>query len=218
MYYVIYFVLVAVGAYFFGGLNGAILTSRLVYGEDIRRHGSGNAGMTNFLRTYGRQAAFLMILIDVTKTALPVIAGGMVFESLFSFATVDERMIIGRTFAAFFAMLGHAYPCLHGFKGGKGVLAGGTAALFLDGYVFLIVIGVFVLVTLATRYVSLGSMLAGLGLPITFIIFGMNLWATLIAALCGVFIVFRHRDNILRLLSGQERRLSFGKKREGDRS
>ena len=218
MDYILYFVLLAVGAYFFGGLNGAILTSRLVYKEDIRQHGSGNAGMTNFLRTYGRQAAFLMILIDVTKTALPVIAGGMVFEAFLSYGTVDERMIIGRTFGAFFTMLGHAYPCLYGFKGGKGVLAGGTAALFLDGYVFLVAIGVFLLVTLLTRYVSLGSMLAGLALPIAFIIFGMDLWATLIATLCGVFIVFRHRDNILRLLTKQERKLNFGKKREVDRS
>ena len=212
---VFYFVILAVGAYFFGGLNGAIITSRLVYREDIRQHGSGNAGLTNFVRTYGRQAVFLMLLIDISKTALPVIAGGMVFEAFLTFGTMEDRIIIGRTFGGLFTMLGHAYPCLYGFKGGKGVLAGGTMALFLDGYVFLIVMGLFLLVVALTRYVSLGSILAGIALPISYIILGMNLWATLLATLCGAFLVARHRDNIIRLITGQERRLRFGKKREG---
>ncbi|MCL2589138.1 MAG: glycerol-3-phosphate 1-O-acyltransferase PlsY [Oscillospiraceae bacterium] len=211
---ILVFVLIALGAYFSGGLNGAIITSRLVYGDDIRQHGSGNAGLTNFQRTYGGQAIFLLVLIDVVKTAAPVILGGMVLESMLDFGTVADRVIIGRTFAGLFAMIGHSYPCLYGFRGGKGILSGGTMVLFLNGYAFLILLAVFLLAVILTRYVSLGSVLAGLALPISFIVLGMNFWATLLALLCGAFVIYRHRENIGRLLTGQERKLSFGKKRE----
>jgi len=213
---VLYFIAIAVGAWFLGGLNGAIITSRLVYRQDIRSYGSGNAGLTNFFRTYGSRAIFLLILIDVLKTAIPVIAGGMILETFFTFGTLSERMMIGRTWGGLFAMVGHAYPWLYQFKGGKAVLSGGTAALFLDYRVALVVFGVFLLVVILTRYVSLGSILAGLAFPVSFLIFGFGLWATLIAVLCGALIVYRHLENIGRLLIGQERRISF-KRRPRDR-
>jgi len=215
---VLYFAAIAAGAYFLGGLNGAIITSRIVYREDIRKHGSGNAGLTNFYRTYGGRAIFLLILIDVIKTALPVIAGGMILEGAFTFGTVEERVMIGRTWGGLFAIIGHAYPCLYGFKGGKGILAGGTMVLFLDLRVFLILLLLFVLAVLFTRYVSLGSIATGIALPIAFLALGMGLWPTLIAVLCAVFVTYCHRDNIARLLAGQERKFSLRKKREVDQS
>ena len=211
----LYFLAIAAGAYFSGGLNGAIITSHLVYREDIRNHGSSNAGLTNFYRTYGARAVFLLILIDVVKTAGPVIVGGIILGNVWDYGTVADREMIGRTFAGLFAMLGHAYPCLHGLRGGKGVLAGGTVAIFLDWRVALIVWGLFFLAVILTRYVSLGSILAGAAFPISYIILQMNVWATLLATLCGGFLVYRHRENILRLLAGQERRIAFGKKRGG---
>jgi len=213
---VLYFIAIAVGAYFLGGLNGAIITSRLVYREDIRKHGSGNAGLTNFYRTYGSRAVFLLILIDVIKTALPVIVGGALLTNVLTYGNPEDRMMIGRMWGGLFAVLGHSYPCLYKFKGGKGILAGGTAAIFVDFRVALVVWGLFILLVLLTRYVSLGSIAAASSLPISFIIFGMNLWAALIATICGGFVVYRHHENIKRLIAGQERRLSFGKKREGD--
>ena len=215
---VLYFAAIAAGAYFLGGLNGAIITSRIVYREDIRKHGSGNAGLTNFYRTYGGRAIFLLILIDVIKTALPVIAEGMILEGAFTFGTVEERVMIGRTWGGLFAIIGHAYPCLYGFKGGKGILAGGTMVLFLDLRVFLILLLLFVLAVLFTRYVSLGSIATGIALPIAFLALGMGLWPTLIAVLCAVFVTYCHRDNIARLLAGQERKFSLRKKREVDQS
>ena len=205
---------IAAGSYLLGGLNGAIIVSRLVYGDDVRKHGSGNAGLTNFYRTYGSRAILLLILIDVLKTAVPVIVGGMLVSSTFTFASVEERVLVGRIFGGLFAMVGHAYPWLYHFKGGKGVLAGGTAALFMDMRVGLIVWGVFIVAVLLTKYVSLGSVLAGIALPISFLLLGANPWAVLLSALCGLFLVFRHRENIIRLLRGQERKLSFGKKRQ----
>ncbi|MCL2367572.1 MAG: glycerol-3-phosphate 1-O-acyltransferase PlsY [Oscillospiraceae bacterium] len=212
---VVFFLLVALGAYFLGGLNGAIITSRLVYRQDIRRHGSGNAGLTNFWRTYGGHAVFLLILIDVIKTALPVVFGGLIFESILTFGTVEERLIIGRTWGGLFAVFGHAYPCLYGFKGGKGILSGGTVAIFIDLRVAAVVWGIFFIVVLLTRYVSLGSMLAGSSLPIAFIIFGLNIWATLLIAVIAVFVVARHRDNLIRLLRREEPKIGSKKRSTG---
>lgn len=211
---ILLFLGIAAGSYLLGGLNGAIITSRLVYRDDVRKHGSGNAGLTNFYRTYGSRAVFLLILIDVLKTAVPVIVGGMLVSSTLTFAGLEERMLVGRTFGGLFAMVGHAYPVLYHFKGGKGVLAGGTTALFIDIRVGLVVWGIFIVTVLLTKYVSLGSVLAGIGLPLALLLFGMNPWAVLCAALCGLFLVYCHRENIVRLFRGQERKLSFGKKRK----
>jgi len=208
----LYFFGLAVVAYFLGGLNGAIITSRLIYKDDIRKHGSGNAGLTNFFRTYGSRVIVLVLLIDVLKPAVPVILGGMLLESALTFGAPTERVILGRTFGGVFAMLGHAYPCLYRFKGGKAVLAGGTAALFIDIRVFAVIMAVFVLVVFLTRYVSLGSVLAGIALPTAFVIFHLGLWSTVLAFCGGLLVVCRHHGNIARLLKGEERKLSFGKK------
>jgi len=210
---ILIFLGIALGAYVIGGLNGAIITTRLVYKDDIRNHGSGNAGLTNFFRTYGSRAMFLMILIDVLKTATPVILGGMFFESAFTFGTIAERTILGQTYGGLFAMLGHAYPCMYKFKGGKAVLSGATVALFLDIRLFAVLIGVFLCAVLLTRYVSLGSVLAGITFPIGFFAFDLGLWPSILAICGGLFIVFRHHGNLSRLFKGEERKLSFGKQK-----
>lgn len=207
------FPLIAAGAYLMGGANGAIICSRLVYKDDVRLHGSKNAGLTNFWRTYGKQSVFLLILIDVLKTAIPVLLGGMFLVNYASFLQTEDRLMIGRTFAGFFAMLGHSYPVYYGFKGGKAVLAGGTVAIFIDYRVALFVWGLFFLALLLTRYVSLGSVLAGLAFPIAFAFFGFHPIALGLSAACGLFIVYRHHGNIARLLKGEERKVgSKGKK------
>jgi len=210
------FILIAAGAYFLGGLNGAIISSRLVYREDIRSHGSGNPGLTNFYRTYGGRAVFLLVLIDVLKTAVPVVVGGMLLEAYATFATVEERLIIGRLWGGFFSMLGHVYPCLYGFRGGKAVLAGGTAALFIDWRVALIVWGIFLLAVLLTRYVSLGSVLAGAAFPFAFVLLGFGVFPIVLSFLCGALIVYRHGGNLGRLFRGEERRLQFRRKKGGE--
>jgi len=203
---------VIVGAYVLGGINGAIVTSRLLYNDDVRTHGSGNAGLTNFFRTYGGRAMFLVILIDVLKTAFPVVVGGMILESYLTFGLVQERVILGRALGGLFAMIGHAYPCFYKFRGGKAALSGGTVALFLDARVFLILLVVFVLTVAITRYVSLGSILAGIAFPVSFLFFNHGLWPTVLVFCCGAFVVFRHHTNIRRLIKGEERKQSFSGK------
>jgi len=201
------------GSYFLGGLNGALISSRLIYRQDIRNHGSGNPGLTNFYRTYGGQAVFLLILIDILKTGIPVVVGGNLLESYAAFGTVEERVAIGGLWGGLFAMLGHAYPCLDKFRGGKCVLAGGTVALFVDWRVAIIVLGAFFLVVLLTRYVSLGSLTAAVLFPAALIYFPeYNTWPVLLAILCGALIAYRHTDNIKRLLQGKERKIRFGRK------
>lgn len=211
---ILYFLGLAAGAYFLGGLNGALIISRLVYKDDIRKHGSGNAGLTNFFRTYGSRVMILVLLIDVLKTALPVLLGGVLLDHTLTFGTPAERIILGRTFAGVFTMLGHAYPSLYRFKGGKAVLAGGTTALFIDIRVFAVLLLVFVLAVLLTRYVSLGSVLAGIAFPTACAIFHLGLWPTILASCGGLLVVYRHHGNIARLIKGEERKLSFGKRRQ----
>jgi len=210
---VVYFLGLALGAYLIGGLNGAIITSRLAYKDDVRKHGSGNAGLTNFLRTYGGRAVFLVVLIDVLKTAFPLIMGGTLLETAFTFGTVSERIMIGRTFGGLFAMIGHAYPCMYKFKGGKAALSSATLALFLDIRIFGIFAAVFLLAVLLTRYISLGSILAGISLPVSYIVLGLGLWPTILAFCCAAFVVFRHHGNIGRLVKGEERKISFQKRK-----
>ena len=213
---ILLFIAIALGSFFLGGLNGALITSRFVYRQDIRNHGSGNPGLTNFFRTYGGRAVFLVILIDILKTAIPVVVGGNLLESYAAFGTVEERVAIGRIWGGLFAMLGHAYPCLDKFRGGKCVLAGGTAALFLDWRVALIVFGAFLLVVALTRYVSLGSLTAAILFPVSLIFLAYNIWAILLAVLCGALIVYRHTENIERLFRRKERKVRFDRKRNGD--
>ena len=208
---VLLFIAIALVAYFLGGLNGAIITSRLVYRDDIRSHGSGNPGLTNFYRTYGGRAVVLLILIDVLKAAIPVLAGGMLLAQLAAFDLLTEPAVLGRLWAGLFSMLGHAFPCLYGFRGGKCALSGGTMVLIADWQVFLIILVVFVLAIALSRYVSLGSILAGITLPVGFLILGYPGWIVALAALCGALLFARHLDNIGRLFRGEERKLSLGR-------
>ena len=213
------FLLIAIAliSYFLGGLNGAIITSRLIYRDDIRAHGSGNPGLTNFYRTYGGRSIFLLLVIDVMKTAAPILASGWLLAQFAALDPAVNPVIIGRLWAGLFSMLGHAFPCLYGFRGGKCVLSGGTMVLFLGWQVALLALGIFVLIVLLTRYVSLGSISAGAMLPIACFISGFGHWAIFLAILGGGLLILRHLENIRRLIRGEERRLSFKrKKKEGE--
>ena len=208
------FIAIALVSYFLGGLNGAIITSRLVYRDDIRSHGSGNPGLTKFYRTYGGRSIFLLVLIDVLKTAIPVLAAGALLAQFAPSDFVADPVILGRLWAGLFSMLGHAFPCLYHFRGGKCALSGGTMVLLTSWQVFLVILVVFVLAIALTRYVSLGSVLAGLTLPFAFWMLGFDRWIILLAALCGALLFVRHLDNLGRLFRGEERRLSLGRRKD----
>jgi glycerol-3-phosphate acyltransferase PlsY len=192
--------------YLLGNLNGAVCMSKLLAHEDVRNQGSGNAGLTNFIRNYGAASSVTVILIDAGKAVLGCLVGGLM---LASYGMYTEGLAIG----GLAVMLGHDFPALLGFRGGKGILSGAVIAFTVDWRVGLVVLGVFLVAYLLTQYVSLGSVLGALAFSVGFAVFHYH---NLVVMLCGVAMgllaVFMHRGNIVRLLQGKERKTNlFGK-------
>jgi len=194
--------------YFLGNHNGAICVSHMM-NDDVRSHGSGNAGLTNFVRNYGASKSLLVIAIDVLKAVLGCALAGMMFEP-YGFA------LEGRVLGGVAVMLGHDFPALQGFRGGKGILSGWFIAFMIDWRVGALIGLVFFAAYLLTQYVSLGSVLAAATFGIGFAIFH---WGNPYVVAGGIFMgaltIFQHRSNIVRLMKGQERKtnlLSKGKK------
>lgn len=211
--------LVIFGSYLLGSINSAIIISKTLYRDDIRKHGSGNAGMTNMLRTYGKGAAGLTLLGDMMKTALAILLAGI----LFGFNYIGG-ISIGDGYcyvAGLFAVIGHIFPVYYQFKGGKGVLVTSTMALILSPIPFLILFLLFVAIVWASKYVSLGSVTVAVLYPVVlhgyFIVcFSANMPG--IVAFCSItlacIIVWCHRGNLQRIGDGTERKISFKKKPE----
>ena len=207
--YILCLLLIAAFSYVLGGVNGAIITARLAYKADIREYGSGNPGLTNFYRNFGKNAVIFVILIDVLKTALPVLLGGWLLARLAEPGAERTAALTGRTLAGLFAMLGHAYPPLYQFRGGKTLLAGGTLIWFVDWRVGILTWGLFILIVLLTRYVSLGGVIAGAVYPFGMFLFGNTGWPLFFSAMGGALLIWRHKDNLKRLVRGEERKFSF---------
>jgi glycerol-3-phosphate acyltransferase PlsY len=195
-------------AYLLGGVNGAIIASKLFYRKDIRKFGSGNPGLTNFYRVFGKGGALLVVAIDVFKTVAPVLFGGWIFKRYF------DMELFGQAMSGFFVMLGHSFPIYYKFKGGKGVMAAGAVLIVLDWRVAIVSWGAFILVTALTRYVSLGAMIGAALFPPGLIIFDIGGTYELIAVtLCAMLLIVRHKANIKRLISGEESKFSFRSKK-----
>lgn len=189
--------LTAIVCYFLGNHNGAICVSMML-GDDVRSHGSGNAGLTNFIRSYGPGRAALVVLIDVGKAVVACILGGVLLQSY-------GCGLLGRVLGGLFVMLGHDFPALQGFRGGKGILSGWTIAWMVDWRIAVLIGAVFFAAYFMTKYVSLGSVLASAAFGIGFIIFHhSDIWVCCIGVLMGALALFMHRSNIVRLLKGQE--------------
>lgn len=200
--------LICVLGYLLGGINGAILLSKLVEKDDVRRHGSGNAGFTNFFRNYGKRTSLLVILIDAAKAAASCLLGGWL---LGRYGLRTEGMLLG----GLAATLGHDFPAFLGFRGGKGIVCGFAAALVTDWRVGLILFAVFALVYFLTHYVSLASVLCALGFFVSFWLFYPGRPFVLILSGClSALAIFLHRENIGRLVRGQERKTHFFKRGE----
>ena len=194
--------------YLLGNLNGAVIISRLIGKKDVREQGSGNAGLTNFLRMYGPSTALLVVAIDVLKAVGACVLGKVL---LAPHGYGQEGLLLG----GLAVNLGHDFPALLGFRGGKGVLCGITAAFAADWRCALPVIVVFAICLWLTRYVSLSSILGALTFVVLFpIVHHQTPWAALMGVLLGLFIVFMHRSNISRLLKGTERKATFSKFRK----
>ena len=201
--------LAALGSYLLGNLNGAVIVSRLTAHEDVRSHGSGNAGLTNFIRNYGAKTALLVVLIDVGKAVAACLLGQALLAPL---GYGKEGQMLG----ASFVLLGHIFPALLGFKGGKGILSGFTVAIMIDWRIALLIFLAFAVAYGLTQYVSLGSVLAAAMFGVGFILFYRQqpvvMWTALLLA---ALVIYMHRGNIQRLLRGEERKTNlFGKGRK----
>ena len=208
-------VAVAVVSYFLGCFNGAVIVSKYILRDDVRNHGSGNAGLTNFYRTFGGALTFVVIMTDVLKAVAAVLLGSFAasFPAIFS-ENYTMTVMFFRYWAALFCLLGHMFPCMFHFKGGKGILSGGTIALMLDWRIALVVWGGFLILSILTRYVSLGSCWAGGSFPFATWFIYHNVVLTVLAVLIGGLILWQHRGNIVRLVRGTESKFSFHKKKE----
>ena len=190
-------------AYMLGNLNGAFLVGYRVAGEDIRKKGSGNAGLTNFIRNFGAPPAVMVVATDMGKAVLACLVGGGLLAPF-------GHEIAGRALGGLCVILGHAFPALLGFKGGKGILSGVTVALCLDWRIGLFVFGIFLVAYWTTHYVSLGSILSsGSFGPIYAIFHWDQKFAVCVGFFLGFLIVWLHRSNIVRLVKGQERRTNL---------
>ena len=193
-------------SYLLGNVNGAVVMSQLK-NDDVRSHGSGNAGLTNYIRNFGAASALYVIFIDMGKAALACLVSELLLKPY-------GMEIHGRAIGGLFVILGHNFPILLGFRGGKGILSGVTVGLMLDWKLGLLVFGIFLVAYILTGYVSLGSVLSAGS-------FGFLYWWAnpdagifniSVALFLSFMVVWMHRTNIVRLIKGQERKTNLLKK------
>lgn len=208
------FVVMVVAPYLISGVNSAIIVTKIKTGEDIRTIGSGNAGLTNTLRTQGKLAALFVLLGDILKGVLSILLVHFCFKLLLGVDTYANDGYAWINYCAgVCAVLGHIYPIYYGFKGGKGILVTFSTMLAINWIPALILLGIFGIFVAITRYVSVGSIIAASCYPFAVLLFSYmngdpNMWFNFIpAAVIGFFLVFMHRANIERLRNHCEKKL-----------
>lgn len=213
-------------AYLLGSVNYALLISRLLYHDDVRAHGSGNAGTTNVLRTYGKKAAALTFLGDGMKGVLAIALGSLIFAGVPGF--VQTAAYLGM----FGAVMGHIFPIFAHFRGGKGFATLAFSILVLNPTIFVVIAAVFFTLVFSTKYVSLGSVVVALIYPVILSAFEFTLklglmenhmemkellmpngMAVLITIATGAMVVWAHRGNLKRISDRTERKLELGRKK-----
>ena len=202
--FIISVAVVIIAAYLLGSINFAIIISGKKYKQDIRDHGSKNAGMTNMMRTYGKKAAGLTLLGDALKAVVACLVGYVLIGSL------------GAYIAGLFCILGHIFPIFYKFKGGKGVVTTAVAILMCNPLVFVVLFLLFVIIVLFTRYISLGSVVCVMLYPLLLdsvsrIFTGHPTPYVVFAMITAVVVVVKHWGNIKRLAEGKESKFSFKK-------
>ena len=183
-------------SYLLGCFNGSVMTSHFIIRDDVRQHGSGNAGLTNFYRTYGARYALCVIICDMGKPVLACLIGGYLMH------WVVGDWTLGLLIAGIGCELGHMFPVCFGLRG--------VLVLLLDWRVALIAWGLFAVLWLTTRYVSLGSIAATASMPVSvFLLMGHNWLYTALSAAVAALVIWCHRGNIQRLLSGTEKKFHW---------
>ena len=179
-------------SYFIGGISVSILLSRFLYGRDVRTCGSGNAGATNMARNFGLKMGLITFLCDAAKAVIAVLLGKALLGDW------------GICIAGAACLLGHCYPALHGFRGGKGVSVCAVLMWVIDWRVGAAALAVFVLAALLSRKVSLGSVCAAAVLSAAALVLSPGWPKMILAVFCTVTVILRHRENIARLINGTE--------------
>ena len=219
----------AISAYLLGSINTAVMVTSIVTKgkKDIRKMGSGNAGFTNVLRSVGKVPAIVTIVCDALKCVVAVLLGGFIF----SFVAADTQIMAnefvncGKCIAGAFCILGHSYPIYFHFKGGKGVVTAAALMLTEDWRVFLLILATFGLIFVCTKIISAASitcaiMYAPYTFAVTFIFDYLNggyslpyvILSTVATLIIGIFVVVKHKENIGRLLRGEEKKITAKKK------
>ncbi|MGA9047431.1 MAG: glycerol-3-phosphate 1-O-acyltransferase PlsY [Dehalococcoidia bacterium] len=212
MILIIKYVAVALMAYLVGAIPFGLIVSRRLYGIDIRKHGSGNIGATNVFRVLGTKAGLITLVLDLAKSALPVLAAGYIIaDDKIFLAGYDIHAQFAQVLAAILVMVGHNWSVYIKFKGGKGVATFVGGMLVINWFVCLVGVLIGGIVILITRYVSLGSILGALG---TLLVLSAAVLLTIAAPVYMIYgllavglIVFQHRTNIIRLQAGTESKL-----------
>ena len=202
---VVRLLLTALIGYFLGNLNGAFIMYKLLTGGDIRKSGSGNAGLTNFMRNFGPANGIWVLIIDIVKSLAACWLGKILLAPV---GYGMEGLMVG----AVAVSLGHDFPALLGFHGGKGIVCGFSVALCADWRCALIILAVFAICLYITRYVSLSSVLGAAAFCISFLWLHWNEpFVATMGVVIGLLAIFMHRANIKRLLNGTEKKATFSK-------
>jgi len=212
-------IIAVVLGYFLGSINVAIISVKALTGKDIRTMGSKNAGLTNTLRCAGKTCALITLVGDMLKAVLAVslsmmicrlIGGGIVFGENY---TAYAGYVAGIS-----AVAGHMFPIYHNFKGGKGVLVSASALLVIDPRVFITVLSIFIVILAISKYVSLASIFSAVYCPVAVLLmswavegysFGISILYCIFALIMASLIIWKHKDNIQRMLNNTENKFSF---------
>jgi glycerol-3-phosphate acyltransferase PlsY len=214
--------IIVILSYLAGSIPNSIIISKAVRGIDIRNHGSGNAGGTNVLRVLGWKYGLIVIFLDALKGAIAVVIISRLFYGPLPFENVSpfDDFTLVQIIAGMSAVIGHIWTVFADFKGGKGIATALGMLLTLITIDMLIAVGIFALVVLISRYVSLGSIIAAISVPSTLFIrenlFHVDIpgYSTLFPFIVGVtaLVIFTHRKNLVRIFNGNENKISFRKK------
>lgn len=222
--YGIYILIAAVIAYLIGSINTSIITTRIVAHKDIRTMGSGNAGFTNVLRTVGKGPAIVTFIGDFLKGVVSILIAYLI---LIGFN--DEKMNLVRQYAFYISglacVLGHMYPIFYGFKGGKGVVTTASVMLMTDWRTLVAALVVFAIMFATTKVISKCALVNASVYPITtfcfryFLDYMLNpsnslvfvFFATFITLIIAIMVIYRHKDNIKRIINGTEKKITAKK-------
>ncbi len=221
-------VAVMIVAYLLGSLNIAIIVTKAFTGKDIRTMGSGNGGFTNVMRSVGTTAGVITFIGDFLKCVIAVVIGGLVFSTMNTALEAAELVGYGKYLAGMCCFLGHIFPVYFGFKGGKGVVTVAALLAVINPIIFAVALGTFLIIFVCTRIVSISSIIAGVMIIVsTFLVtyfynykatgkypFEYVVTVTIITFIICGSVIAKHHANIVRLIHGEEKKLTLKKKGE----